>query len=182
MLILSSHTLQVPPESWFGVALLVLAIVLLVVDLHVTNHGLPTVGGLVALAIGVLMLFATTASYLRVLLVALAAVAILLGVIFVGALREVRAAKEWPVLTGVEGMIGEVGVAKEPIGTRTPGWVFVHGEWWRAILAIAPEDDANKQARQEVIGTGRRVLVVGLQDGIVAVVRFEPAALEHSKS
>ena len=182
MLILSSYALEFLPGSWFGVALLLLGFMLLVVDLQVTNHGLPTVGGLVALVLGVLMLFGILASYLWVLLVALAAVAILLGVLFVGALSEVRAAAEGPLTTGVEGMVGEVGVVKEPIGSSSPGWVFVHGEWWRASLAIPPEDDTCQQAREQVIGIGRRVLVVGLQDGKVAVVPFGPAALGHLKS
>ena len=182
MLILSSYALELLPGSWFGVALLLLGSMLLVVDLQVTNHGLPTVGGLVALVLGVLMLFGILAPYLWVLLVALAAVVILLGVLFVGALSEVRAAKEWPVTTGIEGMVGEVGVVKEPIRSSSPGWVFVHGEWWRAIMAIAPEDDVYQQACEQVIGIGRRVLVVGLQDGKVAVVPFEPAGLGHSKS
>jgi len=79
-------------------------------------------------------------------------------------------------------MIGEIGVAKEPIGSSSAGWVFVHGEWWRAITAIAPKDDVYQQGCEQVIGIGRRVLVVGLQDGKVAVVPFEPAALGHSKS
>ena len=182
MLTLLSDALQVLPGGWSGVALILLAVVLLVVYFHVTNHGLPTVGGLVALALGVSMLFGTTAPYLWVLLVALAAIAVLLGVLFVGALSEVRAAAEGPLTTGVEGMVGEVGVVKEPIGSSSPGWVFVHGEWWRAITAIAPEDNAYQQAREQVIDVGRRVLVVGLQDGKVAVVPFEPAAIGYSKS
>ena len=181
MLTLSPYALQAFPGSWSGVALILLAFVLLVVDLHVTNHGLPTVGGLVALALGVLMLFGTMAPYLWVLLVAVAAVASLLGVLFVGALSEVRAAKERPPTTGVEGMVGEVGVVKVPIGSSSPGWVFVHGEWWRATLALPPEDDAYKEASERVIDIGRRVLVVGLQGGKVAVVPFEAAALGHSK-
>ena len=45
------------PENWFGVALVLLALALLMVDLKVTNHGLPTVGGLGALVLGVLILF-----------------------------------------------------------------------------------------------------------------------------
>lgn len=182
MLTLSPDALQLSPGSWSGVALLLLAVILLVVDLHVTNHGLPTVGGLVALALGVSLLFGTVAPYLWVLLVAVAVVASLLGVLFVGALSETRAAKERPPTTGVEGMVGEVGVVKEPIGSSSPGWVFVHGEWWRATIAIPPEKDTNQQVRERVIGIGRRVLVVGLQDGKVSVVPFEPAAIGHSNT
>ena len=183
MIISSYNAFQVQPEdSWAGVTLIFLALVLAMVDLMVTNHGLPTLAGLVALILGVLLLFNTLAPFLWALLIPLMAVAILVVMLFVGALSKVRAPKERPVATGVEGMIGEVGVVKEPIGSSSPGWVFVHGEWWRAIMAIAPEDDVYQQACEQVIGIGRRVLVVGLQDGKVAVVPFEPAGIGHSKS
>jgi membrane-bound ClpP family serine protease len=178
MLALSSYALEVLLVSWLGVALIFLAFVLLVVDLSVTNHGLPTIGGLVVLVLGVLLLFDVTGPYLWVLLVAFAVVAILIGVLFVGVLREVFAAGGRPVETGIEGMIGEVGVVKEPVGAGLPGWVFVHGEWWQAVVATAPEE-AHKQDREQVIGLGRKVQVVDVRDGKVVVVPFEPATLEH---
>lgn len=167
------------PVNWFGVTLILLAFVLLMVDLNVTNHGLPTVGGLGALVLGVLILFDVSGPYLWVLLVILGVIAVLTGMLFMGALREVLAARERPVTTGVEGMIGEVGIVKEPVGTGFPGWVFVHGEWWRAVAAIAPED-AHKQDRERVIGVGCRVQVVGFRDGEVVVMPFGSSALEHS--
>ena len=179
MVILSSYALQALPVNWFGVALVFLAFLLLVVDLIVTNHGLPTIGGMVALVVGVLILFGATAPYFLVLLVVVVVVAILVGALFMGALNEVRTAKGRRPTSGIEGMIGEVGVVKKPVGASFSGWVFVHGEWWRAITTIAPED-AYQQNRERVIGVGRRVLVVGLQDGKVTVVPFEPNALEHS--
>jgi membrane-bound serine protease (ClpP class) len=180
MIIASYYALQVLPEdSWAGLTLIFLAFVLAVVDLMVTNHGLPTAGGLVALILGVLLLLNTLAPFLWALLIPLVAVAILVEVVFVGALSKVRAAKERPVATGVEGMIGEVGVVKEPVGVSSPGWIFVHGEWWQAIAAIAPED-AYEQDHEHVIKLGCKVLVVGFQDGIATVVLFEPTALEYS--
>ncbi len=179
MILSSYEAFQVLPGNSAGVALVLLAFVLLVVDLNVTNHGLPTAAGLVALVLGVLMLFSTMGPYLWALLIALVAVVILVGVLFVGALSKVHAAKERPVATGVEGMIGEVGVVKEPVGVSSPGWIFVHGERWQAMAAIAPED-AYGQDHEQVIRVGRKVLVVGLQDGKVTVVLFEPTALEYS--
>jgi len=179
MVILSPYALQALAVNWFGVALVFLAFLLFVVDLNVTNHGLPTIGGIVALVGGVLMLFGATAPYFWVLLVVVLVVAILVGALLMGALREVRTAKGRPPTSGIEGMIGEVGVVKKPVRANFSGWVFVHGEWWRAITTIAPED-AYQQDHERVIGVGRRVLVVGLQDGKVTVVPFEPNALEHS--
>jgi len=180
MIIASYYALQVLPEdSWVGVTLIFLAFVLAVVDLMVTNHGLPTLAGLVALILGVLLLFNTLAPFLWALLIPLVAVVLLGGVFLMRALSKVRAAKERLVATGVEGLIGEVGVVKEPVGVSSPGWIFVHGEWWQAIAAIAPED-AYEQDHEQVIKVGCKVLVVGFQDGIATVMLFEPAALEYS--
>jgi membrane-bound ClpP family serine protease len=172
-----------PYALQIGVALVLLAFVLFVVDLKVTNHGLPTVGGMVALVLGGLVLFDPTSPYFWASLATLVAVAVLMGgILFVGVLRVVPAAKERPVETGVEGMIGEVGVVREPVGSSFPGWVLVHGERWQAIVAVAPED-THKREHEEVIGVGRRVQVVGLRDGKVVVLPFEPAAPEQwSKS
>jgi membrane-bound serine protease (ClpP class) len=162
-------------------ALLLLAFVLFVVDLKVTNHGLPTVGGMGALILGGLTLFDASSPYFLASLITLVVVVLLMGsLLFVGVLSVVPAAKKRPVTTGIEGMTGEVGVVREPVGASSPGWVFVHGEWWQAIAASVPEDAYKQDREQQVIGVGRRVLVVGLQDGKVVVVLFEPTALEHS--
>jgi membrane-bound serine protease (ClpP class) len=180
MMIASYYALQVLPEySWAGLTLIFLAFVLAVVDLKVTNHGLPTLAGLGALILGVLLLFNTLAPFLWALLIPLMVVVLLGGVFLMRALSQVRAAKERPVATGIEGMIGEVGVVKVPVGVSSPGWVFVHGEWWQAIAAIAPED-AYEQDHEQVIKVGCKVLVVGFQDGKATVVLFEPTALEYS--
>ena len=168
MLILSS-VLGVLTVSWVGIALVILALVLFVVDLLMTNHGLPAVWGVVALVLGVLVLFEPTGPYLWGSLAILAAVAVLMGMLFVGGLSEALAARGRPVLTGVEGMIGEVGVVREPVGTNLPGLVFVHGERWQAIAAVAPEN-ARKQDQGQVLRVGSRVQVVGLEDGKVVVL------------
>jgi membrane-bound ClpP family serine protease len=105
----------------------------------------------VALILGGLTLFDTSSPYFLASLITLVVVALLRGsILFVGVLSVVPAAKRRPVTTRIEGMTGEVGVVREPVGASSPGWVFVHGEWWRAIMAIAPEDNAYQQAREQV--------------------------------
>jgi membrane-bound ClpP family serine protease len=164
-----------------GMALILLAFVMFVVDLKVTNHGLPTLGGMVALILGSLTLFDASSPYFLASLITMVVVVLLMGsMLFVGVLSVVPADKKRPITTGIEGMTGEVGVVREPVGDSSPGWVFVHGEWWRAIAASVPEDAYKQDREQQIIGVGRRVLVVGLQDGKVVVVLFEPTALEHS--
>ena len=76
-------------------------------------------------------------------------------------------------MTGKEGMIGEVGTVRSPVGLDTEGWVFVHGERWRAVLAFAPED-TDPRDREAVVEVGDKVAVIGFGDGgVVQVVPIE---------
>ena len=74
------------------------------------------------------------------LLSALVVVAMLMGGVLFGVLGTLRGLRGRPALTGKEGMIGEVGTVRSPVGVNSSGWVFVHGELWRAVLAFAPEE------------------------------------------
>src|SRR5829696_5039556 len=123
-----------------GVVLVLVGLALFLVDLSVTNHGLLTAGGILALLAGGLALFGAGVPYSGVLLGAVAVVSMLMGVVLVGILRSSRALRGRPAMTGKEGMIGEVGTVRSPVGTRSEGWVFVHGERWRAVLGFAPEE------------------------------------------
>jgi membrane protein implicated in regulation of membrane protease activity len=123
------------------------------------------VGGLALLVAGV--------PYSGVLLGALGVVAVLIGAVLFGVLGSSRALRGRSALTGKEGMIGEVGTVRSPVGVESEGWVFVHGERWRAALASAPEE-AGPGDGEPVVGVGRKVAVVGFDDGgVVQVVPVE---------
>jgi membrane-bound ClpP family serine protease len=157
-----------------GAILILVGLVLFVVDLHVVGHGLLTAGGIVTLLAGGLLLLWAGVSYSGVLLGALALVAVLMGAVLFGVLGSLRALGRRPALTGKEGMIGEVGTVRSPVGVHSEGWVFVHGERWRALLAFKPED-ADPQDGEPVVGAGRRVRVVGFgEGGEIQVVPIEP--------
>lgn len=164
--------------SWIGIALILVAFVFFAVDVVVTNHGLPTVAAAVALVLGVSALFGVTAGYSGVMLVVLVALAVLVGVVLVMGSGEAFAARERPAMTGTEGMIGEVGDVLETVGVDPPGWVFVHGERWRAVPAVAPEDAYEQEGRKRIIGVGEKVQVVDLRDGKVLVVPVEAAGFD----
>jgi membrane-bound serine protease (ClpP class) len=157
--------------SLIGAALILLALVLFAVDLKVIGHGLPAFGGLVVLVLGILVLF-DVASYTLVALVIVVALVVLVGVLFVAGPGELLTGSGRQAATGVEGMVGEVGVVREPIGAGSPGWVFVHGELWRAEVAVAPEDSYEGD-HEQTIGVGRKVRVVEIKDGKVVVLPLE---------
>jgi membrane-bound ClpP family serine protease len=166
----------IPPA--IGVVLVLIGLVLFLVDLSVTNHGLLTAGAILTLLGGGLALLAAGVPYAGVLLSALGVVAVLMGGVLFGILGSSRAPRGRPALTGKEGMIGEVGTVRSPIGVDSEGWVFVHGERWRAVLAFAPEG-ADPRDREPVVGVGRKVAVVGFDDG--GVVQVVPVELPHRR-
>jgi membrane-bound serine protease (ClpP class) len=156
-----------------GVILILVGIVLFIVDLSVTNHGLLIAGGIVTLLAGGLVLLGAGVPYAGVLLGAVVVAAILMGGVLFGVLGSLRLRGRTPALTGKEGMIGEVGTVRSPVGVNTEGWVFVHGELWRAVLAFAPEETHPRES-EPTIDEGRKVSVVGFGDGgVVQVVPIE---------
>jgi membrane-bound ClpP family serine protease len=69
-------------------------------------------------------------------------------------------------------MIDEVGTVRSPIVADTLGWVSVHGERWRAVVAFVPGQTESGEY-EPVVEVGRKVTVVDFRDG--AVVEVVPA-------
>jgi membrane-bound ClpP family serine protease len=169
--------MAIPPA--IGVVLVLIGLGLFLVDLSVTNHGLPTAGAIVALLAGGLVFFGAGVPYSGVLLGAVVVVSMLMGGVLFGILGSLRALRGRPAMTGKEGMIGEVGTVRSPVGTHSEGWVFVHGERWRAVLAYAPEG-GDPGDDEPVVGVGHKVAVVGFgEGGVVEVVPVESASLRR---
>jgi membrane-bound ClpP family serine protease len=161
-----------------GAILILVGLVLFIVDLHVSGHGLLTAGGIMTLLTGGLALLWAGVPYAGMLLSALVVVSIFMGGVLFGVLGSLRSLRGRPALTGKEGMIGEVGTVRSPVGVESPGWVFVHGERWRAVLAFAPEG-ADARDGEPMIGVGGKVTVVGFGDGGTVQVVPVQRAYDH---
>ena len=132
-LILFLFASQIIPVNWAGVLLIVLAIGLFAAEVKVASYGLLTLGGLVAMILGAMMLVDSPLPELRVdawklapLILAFAAFTILL-------VRLVVQAQRRRPQTGAEGLVGRRGEAET--GLEPEGWVVVQGERWRARSA-----------------------------------------------
>src|SRR5215210_873722 len=168
----------IPPA--LGVILILIGIVLFIVDLSVTNHGLLTAGAIVTLLAGGLALLGAGVPYSGVLLGVLVVVSMLMGGVLFGVLGSLRSLRGKPAITGKEGMIGEVATVRSPVGVNSSGWVFVHGERWRAVLAFAPEETDPRDG-EPMIGVGSKVTVVGFgEGGVVQVVPVQRDYLSRS--
>lgn len=134
-LLLAFFALSVLPVNYVGVLLILLGIGFFVAEVKVTSYGLLTLAGLICFILGSAMLIDAPIPSLRVgwgviLPTALVVAAV---VIFLVA-RVIQAHRSHPV-TGMEGMIGETGVAVSPLNPW--GKVFVHGEYWHALAKTA---------------------------------------------
>ncbi|HET7058434.1 MAG TPA: nodulation protein NfeD [Nitrospiraceae bacterium] len=130
-LILGFYALQSLPINYAGVLLLLLGIVLFVLEATVTSYGLLAIGGILSMLLGSLMLIKADAPFLQIswaVIIPVIGLAALVTFAIVG--MGVRAMRRRPV-TGSEGMVGLVGVAKTALTPR--GQVAVRGELWEAM-------------------------------------------------
>ena len=129
-LILFLFASQIIPINWAGVLLVVLAIGLFVAEVKVTSYGLLTLGGLVAMILGAMMLVDSPRPELRVDLWSLAPFILAFAVFTIALARLVVQAQRRRPVTGAEGLPGQRGQAATDLDPE--GWVIVQGERWRA--------------------------------------------------
>jgi membrane-bound serine protease (ClpP class) len=133
-LILAFYALGVLPVNYAGLIFIGLAFVLFFVDVMAATHGALTVGGIVSLVAGALILF--NSPLYRVSIAAVAGVAVATGLFFAFALTKVIQAHRKPAVTGREGLVGHRAQVRTALDPQ--GMVFVQGELWGATAEDPP--------------------------------------------
>jgi membrane-bound serine protease (ClpP class) len=155
-LLLAFASLQLLPINYTGLALMAFGVALLVGEAFFPSFGVLGIGGIVSLALGSLLLFDTPTSDFGVdRSIVFTAVGTIGSFVLAVSYLVFRSQKAKPTL-GVDGLIGEIGVARGKLSPR--GTVFVHGETWKA--------EAN-----EAIESGEKVQVVGIDRMLLKVKR-----------
>ena len=131
-LVLAFYSFHTLPINYAGLALIIFAVVLFILELKITSHGILTIGGIVSLVLGSLMLVHTE-SLLEI--VAISWEVILITVVltvafFVFAIGMGLKAQRRKPTTGAQGLVGEEGEAINDL--KPEGSVKVHGEIWNA--------------------------------------------------
>ena len=129
-LILALFAFQTLPVNYAGVLLILLAIVLFIAEIKIVSHGMLTVGGVIALILGSLMLFDSPEPYLRLSWSVILPTVLMTALFFAVAVTKVVKAHKRKPATGGEGLVGEEGRADTDIAPE--GKVFVRGEYWDA--------------------------------------------------
>jgi membrane-bound serine protease (ClpP class) len=132
-IVLALFAFHLLPINYIGVVLILLALAMFALEVKASSHGVLALGGIVSMVIGAMILVNSPWPAARIHLSTALAVTIPLGVIIVILLRVAVAAQRRKVVTGDQGMIDEIGVAKTELAPA--GKVFVHGEIWEARAA-----------------------------------------------
>ena len=129
-LIIAFYSFQTLPVNYAGLLLIIVGIILFILEIKITSFGLLTIGGLISMFIGSMMLFESPLPFFKLSLAVILPSVIITAVFFsLTVWLALKAYKRKPA-TGAEGLIGLEGTARTAIDKE--GMVFVHGELWRA--------------------------------------------------
>ena len=154
-LLLGLFALQMLPVNYAGLALVLLGIAFIIAETFLPTYGSLGVGGIVAFAIGAVMLIDTDVPGFGIpwwLIGTLAAVSALFVFFVAGAALRAR---RRPVVTGHEELIGSIGVALDDLDHE--GWARIHSEQWRVKSPVP-------------IKRGQRVRVTARSDLLLSVL------------
>lgn len=157
-LLLAIFSFQILPINYVGLLLIVLAVALFILEVKVHSYGLLSLGGVVSMVIGSMMLIDSPVPELRPSLRVIIPVAVGISLVCIFLVTLVVKAHARRAVTGREGMIGEVGTARTDLSPS--GKVFVHGELWEA--------ESNQPVRM-----GEKVIVVEVEKSLKIKVNKE---------
>ncbi len=134
-LLVGLYALQLLPINYAGIALILLGIAFLVGEAFVPSFGALGVGGIAAIAIGMVVLVdPESAPGLEIPLSFVAGfTAVMSSLVFATAWYALKVRRR-PVVTGREELRGAEGVMLEDC--EREGWARVHGETWRVECAV----------------------------------------------
>jgi membrane-bound serine protease (ClpP class) len=135
-LLLGLSSLAVMPINWVGVALLILAVSLFVLEAKFASHGILGTGGTVAMVLGSLLLISGPPE-LRIRLSTALAVSIPFALITMFLVSLAIQARRQKVVTG-GALAGEIGQARTALAPA--GKVFLRGEYWDAVSSAPVEE------------------------------------------
>ncbi|MEN8192874.1 MAG: nodulation protein NfeD [Bacteroidota bacterium] len=149
-LILAFYSINVLPVNYAGLALILLSVVLFILEVKIVSYGMLTIGGIVSLLMGSLMLIDPDSilEAMEISMELIIIVVVLTTLFFAFAITfGIKAQKRKPT-TGIEGLIGERGVAITKLSPL--GEIKVHGEFWSA------------ESVEGIISKGENVEVIGI--------------------
>lgn len=130
-LLMAFYSLGVLPVNYAGILLIVLAIGLFVGEVLTTTFGIFSIGGLVSLVAGSLMLFKGASPEFQIDPWLIAGVCIVITAFMVFIIQRAIVAHRKQAYTGREELVGKTATVKAPLNPE--GMVLFKGERWTAV-------------------------------------------------
>jgi len=132
-ILLAIFALNLLPTRFAAVVLILASFVLFALEAKFATHGVLGIGGICTMVLGALLLVDGPIPEMKVHLLTALSVSLPLGAITVFLMTIALKARANKIVTGVQGLIGEAGIAQTALLPQ--GKVFVHGELWDAIAS-----------------------------------------------
>ena len=132
-LLLAFFGLSTLPVNYTGILLIIFGVILFIAEIKVMSHGMLTVGGIISLIMGSLLLFDTNEPALRISLQVLIPAVVVASGFFIVVIWLALKAQMRKHFSGVEAMIGAEAEAVTEIANE--GKIFFKGEYWKANSA-----------------------------------------------
>lgn len=141
-MLIALYALQLLPISYVGLGLIFLGVIFMVSEAFIPSFGALGIGGLIAFALGSVMLIDTQIPGYGIPWTLILAVLIANALFFFVLIAMAIKARKRPIVSGREAIIGRSAIANENF--EKTGWVKLDGENWRS------ESDAPIKQGQKV--------------------------------
>jgi membrane-bound serine protease (ClpP class) len=145
-LLMALYALQMLPVNYAGLGLIALGVILMIAEVMAPSFGALGIGGIIAMVIGSVILIDTDVPGFAVSKALIGSIAATGSLGLMAIVWFAIKARQRPVVSGREELIGASGTALE--GFENEGEVFVHSERWHAIT------ETPLRADQEIVVTG----------------------------
>ncbi len=129
-LVLALYAMQTLPINYAGLLLIILGVVLLIAEVNVMSYGLLAMSGAISIFLGSIMLIDSDDPAMQISKMILYPTLGMTFLFSVGSIYLAKKAHQLVTTTGMEGLLGEIGVVKETLNPE--GRVLIHGEMWKA--------------------------------------------------
>jgi membrane-bound serine protease (ClpP class) len=142
-LILALYMGAILPINIAGLALMLLAVALFIIDIFAVTHGILTAGGIVAFFLGSIMLFDRDAAF-HLSLTLIIPATVVTAAFFLFIVGAGLRAQFLPAKTGPQTMMGKTAAALTAIN-QAGGQVMIDGEYWKAISQTPVAEGASAE-------------------------------------
>jgi membrane-bound serine protease (ClpP class) len=153
-LLLAFFGLSTLPVNYTGILLILFGVILFIAEIKVMSHGMLTVGGVISLVLGSLLLFDTPEPALRLSFQVLIPAVLVASGFFIVVIWLAVKAQLRKHFTGAEAMIGSEAEVMKDIDKE--GEVFIMGEYWKATS----DNPIKKGAKVKIIKVDGLKLIV----------------------